>query len=852
MSDFIKKAKQDKDINNGGGVISSRTDGSRTEHHTIDSKLSERTQANNEVKLENKFGDKFKYFDSAAEIRRIQTTGGGVNKTLSQIQSSLSAVKEKSETIIAKAEENKDFNSGGAVSNAGGGSKFSDTLQTNLSEKDQSDTATVLNENIGSSVKTGSNTGSQDSANIRQEIVNNDKAVAVADDTTDSDGLEKGGCPDAQTRGSSRLVPNLLNVNLTDENGNFGPSVAFFGMGSCDCYVPLNLPLLSALGKLAKIPGRMSTAVAKLFSEGKTFEGTLKHMGRWKQYLLKSQKAILDADYIEIDGVMKSLRDAQTAFGIALSKARRAYNDAVDALDSYTKTFEKAKADYAMYHRDIAKVDERLNFLGPSHPEYAAHLDLKQRLSKKQTEAALISLDYRELVEEAEKAKDAAESSLRSAQDAMDASEEFFNSQKKSTVLSDTMGVVKDVAGYPFEVLAAIDPSRRKVCLGPGTTLNKKTCTCECQEGHTVCAGGDPLTPAWSILDFISPVQSDELKRCYPPCPCNLKRTVGGLVASNCECTECKDGYTWYPGATCDCEKPTGYVGLNVVTRTTERGTCVQNEKVSSNTSLGKTWDTKGCGFKCGPDTDVGSNKHFGTYHRLSDNYPSVAPSKHHALYAQGCTYVCDGRDRPEGTPWPPDCGDGVFNTEKCECVPTNCPQYSLFIADRSPVLVLQDASYNIDNDTGEPLGDTFWSVYEYRTGGSKSGSPFMGTHITITDPGGDWAIYTDVADASGYEFEADPRRLVEWSSSRLRYKAFECNDDGTLGSEITGSVLSADTEPSLGGCADLECASCVQETYGPNPKAPPEISTTDTWLGCLSLNYGLVGISSVNPDIIP
>ena len=430
MSDFIQKAKADKDINNGAAIVSSRTDGDAPEHHVQNSQLSEKTQTDNEAKLENKFGNKFKYFDSTTEIRRMQSKGGGVNKTLRQLGLSLDAVKEitnintanlavgmvvsganipagakivsikesgtngtitidtpittgsganvasivftetetgnipssgsavitsvettnlavgmtvsgtnipvgttiqsvdsatqitlsaavsagsgssgatltftetetgdtpsaqlynqdnpfESKTVVTKAEEDKDFNSGGAVSNAGGGSTFSDTLETPLSEKDQSDTATVINDKIGQSVQTGSNTGSQDAAVIKQEIVNNDKEVSVADTTTDSEGLEKGGCPEPQTRGSSRLLPNLLTVNLTDKDGNFGDVSINFGGGSCDCYVPLNLPLLGALGKLAKIPGKIAGSVAKLINEGNPFLGMLSWIGGLGKY----------------------------------------------------------------------------------------------------------------------------------------------------------------------------------------------------------------------------------------------------------------------------------------------------------------------------------------------------------------------------------------------------------------------------------------------------------------------------------------------------------------------------------------------------------------------------------------
>ena len=92
-------------------------------------------------------------------------------------------------------------------------------------------------------------------------------------------------------------------------------------------------------------------------------------------------------------------------------------------------------------------------------------------------------------------------------------------------------------------------PQEKKICLGTGTTLNEKTCGCDCLPGYTEGVGGSGNTPAWSLLDFISPVQSNELKRCYPACPCNMERVLIGPRGSDLECSDCKSGYTWYPGA---------------------------------------------------------------------------------------------------------------------------------------------------------------------------------------------------------------------------------------------------------------------------------------------------------------
>ena len=868
MSDFIKKAKEEKDINNGSAIVSSRTDGAAPEHHVQNSQLSEKAQTDNETKLENKFGNKFKYFDSAAEIEKMQSKGGGVNKTLSQVQSRLSDVKEKSETVVTKAEENKDFNSGGTVSNAGGGSKFSDTLETNLSQKDQSDTATVINDKIGQSVQTGSNSGSQDATAIREEIINNDQAIANADASTDSDGLTVGGCKGAKTRGQSRTLQNAISVSLTDESGNFGPSAALYGDIPCDCYVPLNLPLLGALTKSAKLIGGFTNV----------FQGLLKFVGVWGKYTAAVGDAARKAKGFRwhqglkkfmhpLEGELSALKKAMDQLKIntinlanqagdalyALNQAKRKREIALNNLSvtetalndtlpfSLGKLINATPAELPGLLNQLTSgqqafwngYNQALNFLSVYDPAMIAQLQSNyNNLSVLATAARIAELEQRSKID----------GTLRAIARVNKEVNELIAQCHKS----DALGLLSGLIGIGFDALAALDPVRKKECLGTGTTRNEKTCACDCSPGYTEGVGGTGDSPEWSLLDFIAPVQSDELKRCYPACPCNMERGLVGPRGSDLECSDCKSGYTWYAGATCECERTTGYdhgfLGLQKPVRKTEIGTCVKSEQVTANASLGKTWDSKACGFKCGPDTDVGNkDKPFGTYHRLNDNYPAIAPSKHHALYATGCTYVCDGRDRPEGTPWPPDCVGGFFNTEKCECAPTNCPQYMGHNA-----LVLQNVSYGLDPDTGEPLDyDNFWSVYETRRGGSTSlGLP---AGATVTPPGGgqDYGLYIDSASAQGYEFSADPRRYVEWSSSRVRYKAFECNDDGTLGSDITGSVIDI-----TGVTGALE--SCYQETYGENPRDPPTESETDTWLGCLSLNYGVAGVSSVNPDIIP
>ena len=891
MSDFIKKAKQDKDINNGAAIVSSRTDGAASEHHVQNSQLSQKAQTDNESKLENRFGNKFKYFDSAAEITRIQSKGGGVNKTLAQIQSRLSDVKEKSETVVTKAEENKDFNSGGAVSNAGGGSKFSDTLETDLSKKDQSDTVTVINDNIGKSVQTGSNSGSQDAVAVKEEITNNIRNNSIADSTTDSDGLEKGGCPGAQSKGTSRLLPNIISVRLQDSNDNFAPTVAMFGDLGCDCYVPLNLPLLACFTKLLSGLGK---TLRFAFNNGDEVEAVLRWFGAFDDYIAKSWEIILDRTYgrVLIGRTSQEVVGAGQSTAIHMNvdyrwmleqgpSARRQllrYQQDMRAAKDANKVLSAGYAyDIARLNTDIThaedlildledalggkltglpsrpQIDDFLNagFTDIDHENYSTLRALTDKVNSfKKTRNEKLALKansdqkitfHRE--QERLAAQDGANLAAQIGQARANANAELIAQRS-----GDALGVLPGLLGYTFEALAALDPVRNKVCLGPGTTLNKETCACECQPGTELCGGGDPLQPSWSLLDFISPVQSDELKRCYPPCPCNMKRTSGGPKGSNCECTECKDGYTWYAGNTCDCERTTGYVGTNVVKLNTERGTCIKTETANKNISMGKTWDTTGCGWKCGAETDVGSNKHFGAFHRLNDNYPAVAPSKHHILYAQGCTYVCDGRDRPEGTPWPPDCPGGFFNYEKCECAPTNCPQYNY--GRGGHIQVLQSVSVGYDEDTGEPIADNFYSIEEIRTGGSTSSHVPAG--ITVTPPGGntDWAIYTDTATAAGYESQPgddDSYRYVEWDSFRYKIRAFECTDVGNLGTEITNSVFDFSGNPLYAGGS---YESCHQTTWtGPGDYVE---TTSETFLSCLSLYDPVVGVSNVDPNIVP
>ena len=65
-----------------------------------------------------------------------------------------------------------------------------------------------------------------------------------------------------------------ISVSLTDESGNFSPSAALYGDIPCDCYVPLNLPLLGALTKSAKLIGGFTNV----------FQGLLKFVGVWGKY----------------------------------------------------------------------------------------------------------------------------------------------------------------------------------------------------------------------------------------------------------------------------------------------------------------------------------------------------------------------------------------------------------------------------------------------------------------------------------------------------------------------------------------------------------------------------------------
>ena len=245
---------------------------------------------------------------------------------------------------------------------------------------------------------------------------------------------------------------------------------------------------------------------------------------------------------------------------------------------------------------------------------------------------------------------------------------------------------------------------RPKQCYGNNTFLNPDTCECECVEGGTQCGfltrtsatGSSPLTGPVTFggfidstiddtirrtnlfLDFINPnflPQTNELKSCEIGCPCNLTHTSYTGV---CKCTACLGGYTWKTGGVCHCAKDAFLI--DVFGRGSwgkEHGQCVDDDVDSKETALGKTWDGKEiCGYVCPAGSDVIEGRTMPSLARLQDNLSdSGVPTKQHYLYRTGCNYVCDGRDRAEGTPWPPTCDTGsTFDASKnvCACRPND------------------------------------------------------------------------------------------------------------------------------------------------------------------------------------
>ena len=549
----------------------------------------------------------------------------------------------------------------------------------------------------------------------------------------------EGNCLGAMTRGSSGTMRNVLTISLNDiSTHNYGASIGIFGAAPCDCYVPINLPLLSLVGKLGKASG-----VWKWFTNGDTFQALLRYTGSWGAYLAKARNVIES-------GLGQVMRAAKALYDTAIAN----YLRWVFTHSGYLKKLTKVKKDLAFINQKIAqltaeidnlisaisKADQDLITLGDqqdaliTYGDIASHMfgtlpdghpdipywigrmaeiaqDLqnvrKQIVDITQSRATNIATKN---AKEAKKAvgigkrnnaiqqRDYWQQMTDIAQAEVDkynteatghyadflAAEKDYNDAIRDMQVSDTQNVLPDVIGMTFGALAALDPSRPKACFGPGTTLCKDTCACVCQDTTDVNCGNNPDQPQWSIVDIISPIQTDELKICQPKCDCNMTRGNFSGVGVFCPCDGCESGYTWKSNTGCPCQKanPKYDASIRDIRIEWERGTCIEDDVIAEEEGLGKIWggDSYGsrnagvCAYLCPGTSDVGLGRSCGFYARLNDNLGAGAPTKEHYLYRTGCNCVCDGRDQLASgglAQFPPVCPEGyIFDSDPhvCRC----------------------------------------------------------------------------------------------------------------------------------------------------------------------------------------
>ena len=254
-----------------------------------------------------------------------------------------------------------------------------------------------------------------------------------------------------------------------------------------------------------------------------------------------------------------------------------------------------------------------------------------------------------------------------------------------------------------FMQLSLMVPKR---CYGSNAVLNWKTCECECPPDHFECTAtklGGNVDASW-LYDLIAPnfvPTANELKACRH-CDCDLK--VGDSVTSvivyggwnTCMCDSCIDGTTFKEGAGCSCYKefnrpplPGGVTpGDYTPGIGKQRGKCVDNDIITVETALGKSWDGQKCAYTCPPGSHIADGRSPDGCSRLEDNLGTTAPSKHHYLYRTGCNYVCDERAIAENcsnfangdaSSFPPTCDTGyVWDGQALGClcreIPPACP----------------------------------------------------------------------------------------------------------------------------------------------------------------------------------
>jgi predicted nucleic acid-binding Zn-ribbon protein len=592
--------------------------------------------------------------------------------------------------FITKANPDEEFNNGGSTLGKSGGAPI-DGPQSVLSQTDQNDTIQSLaSANIGSYQQTNISSATPPSANPgRNEDAN-------------------GNCLGAMTRGSSSFRANALTITLEDANGNYSPVAFIVGQAHCDCYVPLNVPLISLVGKLAKAK-KLPSFISDLFGQNRQFEALLKYLGLWDNYTnnvrnklnslypwqrlqsqIDSMRKVINALWVSVADMKKAIARTQARINyinkrinqfLANIAANTKARDAAVVLRDQISTLIQAKSatrdalhlkliqgiatpsEQALYYTIINSDLPRLQASYRNQLQKISNYN-NRIISDSNEISGTFKLDFQKNVAQADLA--AQNATLNKLRD--DINEELddieaikplrdqYRSQwfqyLKDSKFSDIFDIVTSMIGVGFDVLAALDPSRPKACFGPGTILNRDTCACECDTNHYDCAGTQGKAPLWSIVDIVAPVQVDELKRCYPDCGCNLTRNNHPLITAIngfCECDGCESGYTWKSGFGCACSKAVlsgGSIRAGTATVARQMGTCIRDGVIAAEEGLGKTWDPETCSWKCPAGSDVAEGRSCGwLYGRLQDNLGGVAPTKQHYLYRTGCNCVCDGRD---------------------------------------------------------------------------------------------------------------------------------------------------------------------------------------------------------------
>jgi len=164
------------------------------------------------------------------------------------------------------------------------------------------------------------------------------------------------------------------------------------------------------------------------------------------------------------------------------------------------------------------------------------------------------------------------------------------------------------VGGLTFAALISLGISRKKRCFGKNTTLNPKTCECECiQQDLEICPAtqnsGSQLLFGWIVPGLLP--QLSELNSCGPSCCGGQAKYQFGSDPCQCACLGeitfgtvlsgggSQDDY-WKQGNGCGCLRP----GIFYSTR----GKCISRFVEERNTALGQVWDADKCEFIC-PNT---------------------------------------------------------------------------------------------------------------------------------------------------------------------------------------------------------------------------------------------------------